>query len=171
MDTTYSGQLKAGGFMPDLRESTKHCYCAVQDSGANPPGQRLLATATYTHQHGISPRQGDDPGDAADVLHGLLEENQVHDSIGLVVLCQLVIQRLAQLLIAWHNVVYRCVISCDSHEVVVQQWPGLHLGLQPQRKQLSQTGIAARGPQMPMQYCHNSHGPASMSQLGKSVLQ
>ena len=124
----------------DSQLHNKRAWCALTlDSGSMfeaklprqcIPGKRLFATASDTHKHSIASGQRNDPGDAADVLHGLLEKDQVHHSIGLVVLCQLIIQSLAQLLVSWDDIVDWSVICRDSHEVVVQQRSCLNFSLQ-----------------------------------------
>ena len=59
----------------------------------------------------------------------LLEQDEVHDGIGLIMLSQLGIQCLAQGFIACHCVVYWHFIRCHRHEVVEDERAGLNLSL------------------------------------------
>ena len=57
----------------------------------------------------------------------LLEEHEVHDRVGLVVLGQLGVQGLAQHIVAGDGCVYGLVIGIGHHEAAIQQ--GLRLQL------------------------------------------
>lgn len=52
-------------------------------------GKRLLTRTTHTDKKGMAVRLEENSTDTSDVLHGLIEENEVHDGDGLVVLLEL----------------------------------------------------------------------------------
>ena len=47
----------------------------------------LLAGASHSHKQRVAAGVGHDAADAAHVLHSILKEDEVHNSIGFVVLC------------------------------------------------------------------------------------
>ena len=82
-------------------------------------GERLLAGAADADQHGVAAREIQDPGDSRHVVHGLVEEHEVHHSVALVVLVELVHQSLVQLLVGIHRAVRAVVLRVVLYERVV----------------------------------------------------
>ena len=58
--------------------------------------------------------------DRAALLH-LLEEHEVHDGVGLVVLCQLGVQYLAQHVVPRNRRIHWLVVGVGRHEAAIQQ--------------------------------------------------
>ena len=66
------------------------------------PGQTLPATASDAQQQGVAQGLADDAGNAADMAHGIQEEDQVHlGSVDLVVVIEVIRQDVQQLNIEW----------------------------------------------------------------------
>mmetsp|Transcript_52189 Transcript_52189/g.91117 ORF Transcript_52189/g.91117 Transcript_52189/m.91117 type:complete len:856 (+) Transcript_52189:3115-5682(+) len=68
-------------------------------------GQRLLATATDSDQQRVATRVHHDTHNARDVLHGVLEQHQVHRGVGLVVLTESILEHQTHLVDGFGHVV------------------------------------------------------------------
>mmetsp|Transcript_44777 Transcript_44777/g.132226 ORF Transcript_44777/g.132226 Transcript_44777/m.132226 type:complete len:244 (-) Transcript_44777:532-1263(-) len=62
------------------------------------PRERLLARAAHADEERVAARRVDDARDAADVLHRLVEEHEVHLGVGFIIFVQLGVENFLELL-------------------------------------------------------------------------
>jgi hypothetical protein len=77
-------------------------------------GERLLTGTTNTDKKGVTLVGSDDSGDLTGVLHGIFEENEVHDGVDIIVLSQGKVEHLGKSLSVLELIIELLIKTTDE---------------------------------------------------------